>query len=218
MSIDKRILIGGNELASQLIATEMPNNLKTYDEALEKHGQPYAAMWSAWRAILDARDETNHQPVEYTALGDNDYHRIIKVMKAHIKPQIYYEIDDPKPCPKIPEIDFCTAAGIILRGMSPKREIVGLLPAQEPKYTVNGHAIVNRASLEEIPADEPVFILRARDAYAAEAIAQYAGSVGNREHAHAVWQRWYDFNAFARDHHERMKEPDTATNQIEGGN
>ena len=89
--------------------------------------------------------------------------------------------------------------------------VVGLPEAQEPKYTVNGHAIVNRASGEEIPADEPVFIFRARDMYAANNIRLYAG-LFPRESSHyaAVIGRIEDFLRFAQQHPERMKEPDTA--------
>jgi len=86
----------------------------------------------------------------------------------------------------------------------------GLSEGQEPKYTVNGRAIVNRASGEEIPADEPVFILRARDVHAMYALRSYllrlpAGS----EHRRAVEARCMDFFNFKAAHLDRMKEPDT---------
>lgn len=87
----------------------------------------------------------------------------------------------------------------------------GLSIAQEPKYTVNGHAIVNRASGEEIPADEPVFIFRARDAKALAALYPYHAVINDDEHTAAVWARIMDFRTFALTKPERMKEPDTAT-------
>lgn len=86
----------------------------------------------------------------------------------------------------------------------------GLLVTQEPKYTVNGSAIVNRASGQPIPADEPVFVFRARDVHAREAIEAYACVLTPGEHRDAVVRRVADFAAFERAHPERMKEPDTA--------
>jgi len=87
----------------------------------------------------------------------------------------------------------------------------GLSFAQEPKYTVNGSAIVNRASGEAIPADEPVFIFRARDRKALRALTVYGAAValGSFEHWDAVSERIADFSRFAAAHPERMKEPDT---------
>jgi hypothetical protein len=91
----------------------------------------------------------------------------------------------------------------------------GLSIAQEPKYTVNGHAIVNRASGEEIPADEPAFIFRARDVHAREALEAYAAVLTPGMHRDAVAKRVADFARFAYAFPERMKEPDTAPAQPE---
>jgi hypothetical protein len=52
----KAILIGGNHLASAIMAVRDPATLTTYDEALAKVGQPFADLWVAWRAIMDARE------------------------------------------------------------------------------------------------------------------------------------------------------------------
>lgn len=86
----------------------------------------------------------------------------------------------------------------------------GLSMIQEPKYTVTGSAIVNRASGEVIPADEPVFIFRARDVYAASAIRRYAMEVADVTHRNIVLGRWQQFVDFARQNPTRMKQPDTA--------
>lgn len=85
----------------------------------------------------------------------------------------------------------------------------GLPLAQEPKYTVNGSAIVNRASGEAIPADEPVFIFRARDKRAIPALNVYAEWCKGSHYA-AVRKRIKHFRQFQSRHPERMKEPDTA--------
>lgn len=87
----------------------------------------------------------------------------------------------------------------------------GLAPAQEPKYTVNGQSIVNRASGEAIPDDEPVFIFRARDVHARSTLRFYS-NVLPRGTAHwlAVMNRVIDFDTWATANPERMREPDTA--------
>jgi hypothetical protein len=86
----------------------------------------------------------------------------------------------------------------------------GLSPAQEPKYSVRDGAIFNRASGKDIPADEPIFIFRARDYHAREAIEAYAAVLPPGEHRDAVTQRVADFATFSQTHPERMKEPDTS--------
>lgn len=87
---------------------------------------------------------------------------------------------------------------------------VGLPLQQEPKYTTNGHALVNRASGEAIPADEPVFVFRARDVHAREAIEAYACVLLPGLHRDKVCERIADFARFAYANPRRMKVPDTA--------
>jgi hypothetical protein len=90
------------------------------------------------------------------------------------------------------------------------RNALGLATEQEPKYTTANGRIVNRASGETIPDDEPVFIFRARDVRAAPVLRFYMTQVAaNVEHWAAVERRLKDFQAFAESHPERMKEPDT---------
>jgi len=57
----KNVLIGGNHLASALlgIADPAPYRNADYYTVLEKHGQPYADMWVAWKAIMNFRDYTD---------------------------------------------------------------------------------------------------------------------------------------------------------------
>lgn len=86
----------------------------------------------------------------------------------------------------------------------------GLPVTQEPKYTVNGTHIVNRASGEAIPHDEPVFIFRARDLKALNALYAYHAVIDDDAHTEAVWARVMDFRRFALTMPDRMKEPDTS--------
>ena len=88
-----------------------------------------------------------------------------------------------------------------------------MTPRQEPKYIARDGGIYNRASGEGIPGDEPVFIFRARDTMAADALLHYYTElrrIGNDAQADAVLKRLQDFQRFAREHGDRMKTPDTA--------
>jgi hypothetical protein len=102
------------------------------------------------------------------------------------------------------------ARAVLALTSAPAVPEAGLPLAQEPKYTVNSKHIVNRASGEVIPHDEPVFIFRARDIHAINILAQYAREVSIAEHREAVWARVTDFKAFWDAHPTRMKTPDTA--------
>lgn len=82
-------------------------------------------------------------------------------------------------------------------------------PYQEPKYEIKDGKIVNRQSGVAIPDDEPVFILRARDAYAARTVSYYANLSFNAEHAQAVKIRAAQFHNWAACNNIRMKLPDT---------
>lgn len=80
---------------------------------------------------------------------------------------------------------------------------------QEPKYKIENGKLHNRQSGQQIPDDEPVMIFRARDKAALAAIRHYHSRVLNNEHARAVYLRIGQFEKWAIDHPDRMKEPDT---------
>ena len=80
---------------------------------------------------------------------------------------------------------------------------------QEPKYKIENGKIVNRASGEAIPDDEPIMIFRARDIHARATLMHYFTRVNNENHASVVLDRLQDFQKFRTDHPDRMKEPDT---------
>lgn len=108
--------------------------------------------------------------------------------------------------------DAPIAVGTKLYTAKPQADagVSGLPVSQESKYTVNGSHIINRASGEAIPHDEPVFIFRARDKYAAGVIGDYCAQFCNDPaHAAAVEARFIQFSEWAEAHPERMKEPDT---------
>lgn len=83
---------------------------------------------------------------------------------------------------------------------------------QEPKYQIKG-AIVNRQSGVAIPDDEPIFILRAKDATAVATLgfylAQAKGADSPVESLQAIQKRIEQFQHFAEQYPERMKNPDT---------
>lgn len=85
---------------------------------------------------------------------------------------------------------------------------------QEPKYNAavcdDGETrLVNRTTLRTIPDYEPTFVLRARDIHAIPALAYYASAVRDPHHRQVIYSRIRDFAAFAVDHGDEMKEPDT---------
>lgn len=80
----------------------------------------------------------------------------------------------------------------------------------DPKYRTG--PIINTASGEPIPQDEPCFIFRARDRMSLVVLEFYwelATEQGDEEHAEAIRQCIEEFYAFKENHPERMKQPDT---------
>ena len=79
------------------------------------------------------------------------------------------------------------------------------------KFSTDGTKIFNTVSGEEIPADEPLFLLRGRDALAVKAIKAYliAAIVEdcNDLHVAGIEQVKKKFKHFAEANPERMKEP-----------
>lgn len=80
---------------------------------------------------------------------------------------------------------------------------------QDRKYEFRDGCIMNRASGEVIPIDEPVFVFRARDRIALGVLNFYRSQVPPGEHRQAITKRMDDFEEFAEQNPERMKEPDT---------
>lgn len=91
-----------------------------------------------------------------------------------------------------------------------------MLKSQEPKYDAIDGKIVNRATGEAIPDDEPVFILRAKDIRAVGLLQRYLQYCTDPGHRCAIHNRIADFQRFAREQYARMKEPDTRLPVSEG--
>lgn len=80
---------------------------------------------------------------------------------------------------------------------------------QEPKYDAVNGKLVNRSTGIAIPDDEPVFVFRAKDVHAREALEAYACVLKPGLHRDVICQRIADFAKFAYDNPDRMKEPDS---------
>lgn len=80
---------------------------------------------------------------------------------------------------------------------------------QDPKYGIKNNRLVNMKTGIEIPEDEPVFMLRAKDIYAASTIAYYATQCCDDSHRAVVYNRVHDFHAFEFGSKDKMEEPDT---------
>lgn len=110
-----------------------------------------------------------------------------------------------------------TAFGKMIRGAfdyakQPDAEgiVFGLPLAQEPKYTTGSRdgRIVNRETGKPIPDDEPVFILRAQDKLAQQALQAYRTMTASAGlNPASIDERVTAFAAFAEAHPERMKLP-----------
>ncbi len=81
---------------------------------------------------------------------------------------------------------------------------------QDPKYGIVDSRLVNVSTGEPIPESEPIFILRAKDVNAAEAIAHYVSCCEDEAHVRAGQRRIVEFVRFAEHFSTCMKEPDTA--------
>lgn len=87
----------------------------------------------------------------------------------------------------------------------------GLSRMQEPKYTVNLRGqLAKRADQRQLPADEPLFVLRAQDTCAIEAIRAYRDALpAGSKVRDSCDERLLAFSAFRTNHGERMKAPST---------
>lgn len=94
-----------------------------------------------------------------------------------------------------------------------------MLKTQESKYDCTPEGkIVNRATHRVIPDDEPIFILRAQDRNAAAAIAAYMQTCQSADHRAVVKSRLIDFQTFALENPDRMKEPSAHMSDLAGSN
>lgn len=85
----------------------------------------------------------------------------------------------------------------------------GVFKTQDPKYDIQHGRLINSATGNPIPMDEPVFIIRAKDIRAVPALHDYLNRCENADHVRAVEQRIEEFEQFAATHQQQMKEPDT---------
>lgn len=92
---------------------------------------------------------------------------------------------------------------------------------QDPKYdievTMGGAYLVNAATGKPIPADEPIFLFRAKDKRAVSALMGYRNDCEDREHIEAVEQRIEEFEQFAISHSSVMSEPDSCASAMKAG-
>lgn len=97
----------------------------------------------------------------------------------------------------------------------------GLPITQEPKYTVDRVTgrIINRATGQPIPDDEPIMIFRAKDIHARKVISYYVNLVTQDDprgnHKDVCFDRYQAFISFAEQHPQRMKSPDSAPSDDE---
>lgn len=76
---------------------------------------------------------------------------------------------------------------------------------QDPKYTTNGTHIIDRATGEAIPHDEPVFIFRASETNACSTIGDHANRCSTMAEVRAVEERFIQFGDWAEANPQRMR-------------
>jgi hypothetical protein len=81
---------------------------------------------------------------------------------------------------------------------------------QDSKFKFENGRVINRWSGEAVPQDEPVMVFRARDVHALRAISAYMDFLADPHHREVVMSRYIQFERFALDHPDRMKEPVSA--------
>jgi len=79
----------------------------------------------------------------------------------------------------------------------------------DPKYDFQDNRIVNVASGEKVPEDEPVFVFLARDVHTMDLLRAYGRRVKDPYHQKTVQNRIDVFEQWQRDNPGKMKEPDT---------
>ena len=79
--------------------------------------------------------------------------------------------------------------------------------AEDRKFKFENGRFVNRVSGEAIPGDEPVILFRARDRKALAVLRFYLEQAEDPHHQQAIKDRISEFEAFQREHPDRMKEP-----------
>ncbi len=85
---------------------------------------------------------------------------------------------------------------------------------QEPKYLIDGDGkLRNRSTNKPIPPDEPLFILRAKDAFSVNVLNGYLDQLYSThqspEHIKAVELRLGQFQKFQKENPDRVKNPTT---------
>lgn len=79
----------------------------------------------------------------------------------------------------------------------------------DPKYDFVDGKIVNVHTGKEIPPNEPVLVLRAKDVHALPVLQAYGRLCKDKHHQEAIQGRIDEFEEYKRKHPSYMNEPDT---------
>lgn len=84
-----------------------------------------------------------------------------------------------------------------------------IFATQDPKYVIISNRLCVAATLEPIPEDEPLFIMRGKDRHAYATLDYYKGRCLDENHVATVDLRMLEFGEFHENNPGRMNEPDT---------
>lgn len=164
---------------------------RTYDTAGVSMGRSHqAVVLEAALALLGDPD-----PADMAVL-DEDSGRLINDTRSHLSRKMWERFSRGADACAPPAGQGDAAA-------------IARAARQGPSYTIVGKHLVDDASGEPIPHDEPVFIIRARDKVAVRSLLDHAENVGRQPSAGAAYaavrKRIKQFRGFASRYPDRMR-------------
>ena len=150
-------------------------------------------------------------PFAIKALGTEHYDEATEMMYDHLATpnRISMLIADLSAQPDNRELLLKAYSLMLINHARQQLKAVGWPLTQDEKYTTDGLYIINRETLEAIPHDEPIFILRARDKLALKVLEFYHSIVAGADHIRFIGKAIQQFKAFSQLYPKRMKLPDT---------
>jgi len=80
-------------------------------------------------------------------------------------------------------------------------------PTQDPKYGIKDNRLVNMATGNPIPHDEPVFIFRGKDKHILSVLGEYRMMCLDDSHAGVIEDREEEIGCWQAHNRQKLKEP-----------
>ena len=150
-------------------------------------------------------------PFAIKALGTEHYDEATEMMFHHLATsnRISILIADLAAQPDNRELLLKAYSLMLINHARQELKAAGWPLTQDEKYTTDGLYIINRETLEAIPHDEPIFILRGRDKLALKVLEFYHSIIAGADHIRFIGRAIEMFRSFSHKNPKRMKLPDT---------